>query len=134
MICYPTFLYPTPPYYTLPYNTLPYPPYKYPTAIQNTLPYPKPHPTPPTPPYRILPHHIPTLYPTLSSSTLYHIPYPTDADDAADDDDNDDDDPGGGTLIFSAYVGSDPASTVHPQKISGISSTPQKNLEFQQPK
>ena len=37
--------------------------------------------------------------------------------------------PGGGrgTLIFSAYVGSDPASTVHPQKISGISSTP-KNI------
>ena len=30
----------------------------------------------------------------------------------------------GGTLIFSTYVGSDPASTVHPQKISGISSTP----------
>ena len=29
---------------------------------------------------------------------------------------------GGGTQIFSAYVGSDPASTVHPQKISGISS------------
>ena len=23
---------------------------------------------------------------------------------------------GGGTLIFSAYVGSDPASTIHPQK------------------
>ena len=34
---------------------------------------------------------------------------------------------GGGTLIFYAYVGSDPASTVHPQKISGISSTP-KNI------
>ena len=33
---------------------------------------------------------------------------------------------GGGTLIYSAYVGSDPASTTHPQKISGISSTPPK--------
>ena len=42
--------------------------------------------------------------------------------------------PGGGgyicTLIFSAYVGSDPASTVHPKKISGISSNPQKYLKF----
>ena len=37
---------------------------------------------------------------------------------------------GGGTLIFSVYVGSDPASTVHPQKISGISSTPKKYLKF----
>ena len=37
---------------------------------------------------------------------------------------------GGGTLIFSAYVGSDPASTVHPKKISGISSTPKKYLKF----
>ena len=37
---------------------------------------------------------------------------------------------GGGTLIFSAYVGSDPASTVHPQKISGISNTPKKYLKF----
>ena len=27
---------------------------------------------------------------------------------------------GGGTLIFSAYVGSVPASTVHTKKISGI--------------
>ena len=35
-----------------------------------------------------------------------------------------------GTLIFSAYVGSDPASTVHPQKISGISNTPKKYQEF----
>ena len=34
---------------------------------------------------------------------------------------------GGGTLIFSSYIGSDPASTVHPKKISGISSTP-KNI------
>ena len=33
----------------------------------------------------------------------------------------------GGTLIFSAYVGSDPASTVHPKKLSGISRT-QKNI------
>ena len=31
---------------------------------------------------------------------------------------------GGGTLIFSAYVGSGPASTNYPLKISGISSTP----------
>ena len=37
---------------------------------------------------------------------------------------------GGGTLIFSVYVGSDPASTVYPQKISGISSTPKKYLNF----
>ena len=39
---------------------------------------------------------------------------------------------GGGrpTLIFSAYVGSDPASTIHPKKISGISSTLKKYLEF----
>ena len=41
--------------------------------------------------------------------------------------------PKGGTLIFSAYVGSDPASTVHPQKISGISGTPKKYLKFKQP-
>ena len=37
---------------------------------------------------------------------------------------------GRGTLIFSAYVGSDPASTVHPKKISGISNTPKKYLKF----
>ena len=37
--------------------------------------------------------------------------------------------PRGGTLIFSSNVGSDPASTVHPQKISGISSTP-KNIKI----
>ena len=37
---------------------------------------------------------------------------------------------GGGTLIFSAYVGSDPASTVQPKKISGISNTPKKYLKF----
>ena len=37
---------------------------------------------------------------------------------------------GGGTLIFSAYVGSDPASTIHPQKISGISITPKIYLKF----
>ena len=41
---------------------------------------------------------------------------------------------GGGTLIFSAYVGSDPASTVHPQKISGILSTPKNILIFSNPK
>ena len=41
--------------------------------------------------------------------------------------------PGGGGgvySIFSAYVGSDPASTVHPQKISGILSTPNFFLKF----
>ena len=37
---------------------------------------------------------------------------------------------GGGTLIFSAYVGSDPASALHPKKISGISSTPKKIFEI----
>ena len=42
--------------------------------------------------------------------------------------------PRGGTLIFSAYVGSDPASTVHPKKISEISSTPKKYVKFLQPK
>ena len=36
----------------------------------------------------------------------------------------------GETLIFSAYVGSGPASTVHPIKISGIPSTPKKYLKF----
>ena len=41
---------------------------------------------------------------------------------------------GGGTLIFSAYVGSDPAFTLHPKKISEISSTPKKYLKFLQPK
>ena len=35
-----------------------------------------------------------------------------------------------GSLIFSAYVGSGPASTVHPQKISGISSIPKKIFEI----
>ena len=40
---------------------------------------------------------------------------------------------GGGTLIFSAYVGSDPASTVHPQKLSEIWSTPKKYSKFLQP-
>ena len=36
---------------------------------------------------------------------------------------------GGGyshTLIISSYVGSGPASTVHPKKISGVSSTAKK--------
>ena len=37
---------------------------------------------------------------------------------------------GGGTLFFSAYVGLDPASTVHPKKISGISSTQKKIFEI----
>ena len=36
---------------------------------------------------------------------------------------------GGGSLIFSSYVGSGPASTLHPKKISGISSN-QKNIEI----
>ena len=40
---------------------------------------------------------------------------------------------GGGTLIFSAYVGSDPVSTVHPRKMSEISSTPKKYLIFCNP-
>ena len=31
---------------------------------------------------------------------------------------------GGGTLIFSSYVGSGPASTVHPKKIFEILATP----------
>ena len=39
----------------------------------------------------------------------------------------------GGTLIFSAYVGSGPASTVHPKQISEISSTQKKYLKFLQP-
>ena len=42
--------------------------------------------------------------------------------------------PRGGTLIFSSYVGSDPASTVHPKKTSGISSTPKKYWNFSNPK
>ena len=41
---------------------------------------------------------------------------------------------GGYTLIFSAYVGLDPASSAHPKKISGILSTPKKYLKFWQPK
>ena len=34
---------------------------------------------------------------------------------------------GGGTLIFSAYVGSDPASTVHPKKYQEFQA-PQINI------
>ena len=34
---------------------------------------------------------------------------------------------GGLSHFFSSYVGSGPASTVHPTKISGTSSTPKKN-------
>ena len=41
--------------------------------------------------------------------------------------------PQGGYSIFSAYVGSDPASTVHPKKISEIWSTSKKYLKFLQP-
>ena len=41
--------------------------------------------------------------------------------------------PRGGTLIFSSYIGSGPASTLHPKKISEISSTPKKYLKFLQP-
>ena len=37
---------------------------------------------------------------------------------------------GGGTLNVSAYVGLGPASTLHPQKISGISNTPNFVLKF----
>ena len=37
---------------------------------------------------------------------------------------------GGGTLNFSTYVGSDLASTLHLDKISGILSTPKKYLKF----
>ena len=37
---------------------------------------------------------------------------------------------GGGYSHFSSYVGSGPASSVHPKKISGISSTPKKYLKF----
>ena len=37
---------------------------------------------------------------------------------------------GGGNLIFSSYVDSGPASTVHPPKISGISSTPKNIWNF----
>ena len=39
----------------------------------------------------------------------------------------------GGYSNFSAYVGSDPASTVHLQKISEISSTPKIYLKILQP-
>ena len=38
--------------------------------------------------------------------------------------------PRGGTLNFSTYVGLDLASTLHPQKILGILSTPKKYLKF----
>ena len=41
---------------------------------------------------------------------------------------------GGGSLIFSAYVGSDPASTIHPQKIPGISATSKNIWNFSNPK
>ena len=41
---------------------------------------------------------------------------------------------GGGTLIFPSYVGSGPASTVHPPKISGNSRSPKKIWNFSNPK
>ena len=41
---------------------------------------------------------------------------------------------GGGYSQFSSYVGSGPASTLHPQKISGISSSPKKYWNFSNPK
>ena len=41
--------------------------------------------------------------------------------------------PQGGTLIFSAYVGSDPAYTVHPPKNIGNFKHPKKYLKFKQP-
>ena len=37
---------------------------------------------------------------------------------------------GDGTLICSPYIGLGPASTIHPKKISGISSTAKKYLKF----
>ena len=40
---------------------------------------------------------------------------------------------GGGSLIFSSYVGSGPASTLHPIKISGLSSTPKNIWNFNNP-
>ena len=40
---------------------------------------------------------------------------------------------GGGTLIFSAYVGSGPASTVHPKKYQEFQAPPKKYLKFWQP-
>ena len=41
---------------------------------------------------------------------------------------------GGVTLFLSSYIGSGPASTIHPNNISGISSTPKKYLNFSNPK
>ena len=37
---------------------------------------------------------------------------------------------GGGDSHFSSYVGSGPASTVHPKQISGILSIPNKYFKF----
>ena len=37
---------------------------------------------------------------------------------------------GGGILNFFSYVGSGPASTLHPPKVSGISSIPKRYLKF----
>ena len=38
--------------------------------------------------------------------------------------------PRGGTLNFSCYVGLDPASTVYPKKLSGITGIPKKIFEI----
>ena len=46
---------------------------------------------------------------------LFHSPQPNNIGPAR---------PMGGTLIFSSYIGSGPASTIHPKIISEISSTP----------
>ena len=59
-------------------------------------------------------HNLPTIFPTKSGEQkIYQISVSNP--------------PQGDTLIFSAYVGSGPASTVHPKNISGIASTP-KNI------
>ena len=41
---------------------------------------------------------------------------------------------GGGTLIFSAYVGSDPASALHPQKYQEFQAIPKNIWNFSNPK
>ena len=41
---------------------------------------------------------------------------------------------GGSTLIFSAYVGSDPASTVHPKKYQELQAPQKNNWNFGNPK
>ena len=41
---------------------------------------------------------------------------------------------GGGTLIFSSYVGSRPASTVHPKKYQEFQASPKNIWNFSNPK